>query len=660
MAWTLSLVPLLAAALVVGLRRAPRASAPIAVGGLIATIPLAVWAAAAKASATWGWGPRLGLQLAVVGFSRVMVVLVPTVATAVVVYAAATEKEGRTRLLAALAAFVGVMELLVTAADFLTLLIGWELVGALSWMLIGHGWRDPDNPRAAAQAFITTRVGDLGLYLAAGTTFAATGSFSFSALPGASGVRLDVIAAGVLLAAAAKSAQVPFSPWLMSAMAGPTPVSALLHSSTMVAAGAYLLIRLAPALQAAGWFGPAVGALGLATAVAGGAIAALQTHGKRILAGSTSAQYGLMLAAVGAGSTAAAGAQLVTHAFFKSLLFLSAGIAMHAVGTGDVRRMRLGSVLPVASTLAAFGALALAAVPPLGGAWSKEEIVAAVAGSLNDLPALTVFVAAFLSAVYASRFWLLTWGPGSPVEVMVGNPVPQLVRARPRRELDHRPTTAELGSLAFLAAGTLALGLLWLPGGGRLVETVTSGELPKGAAVVVHRFHEQLISLGLIAAAFGLVALLWRRARLPTFGLSPGVQAWMADWLGIPVAARLVVVDPVLRLSRVLARFDDRVIDAGVRGAAAIASFLSRILGWRGELTIDGVVRAVAGATMRAAAGSRVSDERVVDGAVEGLAQEIGVAGHSSRKLQTGLSHHYFVIVAVGSAVVVAVLALIR
>src|SRR5690606_3093805 len=190
----------------------------------------------------------------------------------------------------------------------------------------------------------------------AGMTFAATGRLGYDDLAAVDGARQDALAAGLLLAVAAKSAQLPFSPWLFSAMAGPTPVSALLHSATLVSAGAYLLIRVAPALEAVGWFLPAIAGIGMATALAGGAIAVLQSQAKRALAASTSAQHGLMFVAIGAGSTAAAGAQLVTHAAFKSLLFLGAGVAIHTAGNGDLGGMGLGRVLPRIARLSLVGA----------------------------------------------------------------------------------------------------------------------------------------------------------------------------------------------------------------------------------------------------------------------------------------------------------------
>lgn len=641
----LPLLPALAAAGIVVLRNCPRALGPLAVGSLAATLALGLWAAATEPTVAFRWSPLIELRLAVEGFGRVMVVLVPLVATPIVAYAAATEKEGRARLLALMVAFVAMMLVLVAAADFLSLLIAWELVGALSWALIGHGWRDPANPRLAARAFLTTRLGDLGLYLAAGTAFAAAGSFDFGAIGAAGSPARDIIAAGVLLAAAAKSAQVPFSPWLFAAMAGPTPVSALLHSATLVASGAYLLIRLAPALEPVGWFLPAVALVGIVTAISGGVVATVQTHAKRALAASTSAQYGLMFVAIGSGFPAAAGAQLVAHAAFKSLLFLGAGVAIHASGTPRLGGLHLGRALPAAAGLSAVGALGLAAVPPLGAAWSKEEVLAA-ASTASGLLGAAVLAAGFLSALYATRYQLLAFGlrdgpdPDGP-----GPDGPQSVRS---------PGRVETWSMAALASVTVALSVLWLPGAARLVEDLADGPLAEGT------IWQTALALGLLGVAVALVLRLQGRGLLVTLGLAPSTQARAGDWLGLPSVTSILVVGPVTSLSRLLRAFDDRVIDAGVRRAAWLAGLVSRLFSRRFEFAIDGVVRLVAGLTVSTAAGSRLADDSGVDAAVEAAGRGVGIAGHQSRRLQSGLSHQYFVILAAGLALMAAVLSVYR
>ena len=635
MLWMLPLAPLAVAALAQALGRSRRAVGAASVGIIVVVlIAASVFVAGDTGASGFRWGDRFTLTVELEGFGRVMAILVPAVAAPIVAYAVATESEGRTRLIGVMVAFVGAMELLVVAADFLTLLIAWELVGAFSWVLIGHTWREAGSVRSAAHAFITTRFGDLGLYLAAGIAFAATGSLSFASLDRAGDTSLAVVAGGVLLAAAAKSAQVPFSPWLFSAMAGPTPVSALLHSATMVAAGAYILVRLAPSFESVSWFGSAVVTVGVTTALAGGVVAATQSHIKRALAGSTSAQYGLMFVAAGAGSTAAAGAHLVTHAAFKSLLFLAAGVAVQATGSNEMRDMQLGDRLRNVAILAAVGTLALAAVPPLGGAWTKEEVLASAVHD-SALVGIAVFVAGWLSALYAGRWQLLVYGPRPP-----GGD-----------NSHYRSGRTEMASLSVLAAASVVLGLLWLPGAEGAVEDAAGGSL------VGSQLWEFGMTLLLILLAAAVVAALHRSARLPTLGLPGSWVTFAANWWGLPIVAKALVVDPVLALSRFLARVDDVVIDAGVRAAAAAAGFFSRVLAWRGEFTIDGLVRAVAASTFLAARGSRSTDERGIDGAVEGLASAIGIAGRKSRSFQTGLSHNYYVVVAVGLAVLAGVLA---
>lgn len=630
----LVLVPLAGAgAVLAARRRSPGTVAALALAPTAAALVLGTAAAAVQPTTTWRWGGQLEVGLAVEGLARVMVVLVPAVALPVLAYAAGNRRDdpGLPRLLALLVAFVGAMLALVAAADLLTLLVAWELVGACSWALIGHDWRDARNPPAALQAFLTTRVGDLGLFAAAGITVVAAGSARYEALGALTGWQASAVGAGLLLAAAAKSAQLPFSPWLFSAMAGPTPVSALLHSATMVAAGAYLLARAVPELAGAGWLSSAVVGLGLATAVAGGIVATVQDDLKRVLAASTSAQYGLVLIAVGAGSVAAAGAHLVGHAALKALLFLAGGIAVDAAGGGRLGTMRLGRALPLPAVTFAVGALALAAVPPLGAAWSKEAVLAAAVHH-GAWAGTGVVVAGLLTAGYAGRLALLAYGPGRTTE-------------RP-----HPPPRSEKVAVIALAGATVMLGVAWLPGAGDLVEGLTGGRLFESTP------GELAVSVTTVAAGLIAVAVLDRRRRLLALGLPATVRAGAAAWLGLPALARRSVVDPTLALAQALAAADDRVIDAGVRTAARVAAGCSRALSWWGERGVDGVVRGTSATAVRLATASRRGDERGVDGAVEALARGTGTAGRHSRRLQTGLAHQYYVLVALGllAALVVA------
>lgn len=618
----------------------------IALASVVATLVVSVWVANTSATAEWPWwGPLLTPGLAVVGFSRVMVVLVPAIAFPVVTYAAASMRgdAGLPRLLALLTAFTGVMEMLVSAADLLTLLVAWELVGAISWALIAYEWTETWRVRSARAAFLTTRFGDLGLYVAAAALFAGTGSLAFAAIPMLGPASLSVVAAGILLAAAAKSAQLPFSPWLFSAMAGPTPASALLHSATMVAAGAYVLVRLEPALAAAPWFGPAVAWLGLTTALAGGIVATVQLDLKKALAASTSAQYGLMFVAIGAGAPAAAGVHLVTHAAFKALLFLGAGVVLHAAKTLDLavlRERRWGSLLPRAAALFAVGVLALAAVPPLGAAFSKDHVLAAAAVQGPWLAA-GVLAAGTLSALYAFRLQVLAYAIRRPESA--GN------RVAPEVTSVQRPSVVELGSIGALALVSLVLGLLWFPGGTRLAEAVVDGRLPAAQAWALPT------SLATIVIAVVITWRLHARGLFATFAIAESPRSRIADWFALPTLAQRGVAAPTLRLAHLLARVDDRVIDAGIRAAAHVGTLLSGVLAWWADRDVDAAVTGLARFTRWTAEVSGATDDRALDHAVEQMAREVGVAGAWTRRLQTGFTHQYYTTLALGTLVILVI-----
>lgn len=663
MVWLPILFPVLGAAGALLSRRRPALATGSTVAALVAALGAAAAAAATGAGATGSWGSALILGLAVEGPAAIMVVLVPLVAVPVVMFAGASHRQdpGLPRLLALLSVFVAAMELLVVAADFLTLLVGWELVGAFSWALIGHEWRDPDRPRSAGEAFVTTRAGDVGLFVAAGAAFAGTGSLRFADLAGADPRWLAVAAGGVVVAAAAKSAQVPFSPWLFSAMAGPTPVSALLHSATMVAAGAFLLARLQPAFSAVPWFSGIVVGIGLLTALAGGLVALAQTDLKKALAGSTSAQHGLMLVAIGAGYTAAGMGHLAAHALFKALLFLGAGFALHAAGTLDLNRLRLGSALPRVAALFGLGTAALAAVPPLGASFTKEAVLAAAveAGTWTGAGTLA---AGLLSALYAARLQLLAFGPG---------PAPALFS---------RPDRVELAAGGILAAGGVGLGILWLPAAAETLASVSGGDLAEAPPRLLGA------SLATVGLGIALAVAARRRGRLVDLGLPTRARLFVAGWWGLPSAARGVVVDPTLRASRHLDSVDRLGIEGLAGGLAAGVIALSRSLSRGAERTLDGAVRAVAGAVTVVSAATRRAAERTIDGIVEGtaaftlsgadvsgglddtaldgaveaVAGGIGYAGRESRRAQTGMSHHYYTILAAGSLVIFVVAAIWR
>lgn len=366
-----------------------------------------------------------------------------------------------------------------------------------------------------------------------------------------------------------------------------------------------------------------------------------------------------MFVAVGVGAAGAAAAHLVAHGLFKALLFLAVGVGLRATVTPDVRRWRLGRRVPVVAWSAAVGAAALAAVPPLGGAWTKGQIAAAALEAAPDIGRLTL-VAGLLSAAYAGRLHLLAFGRG---EAPAGT--------------GDRPPFAERATAVVLAAASVLLGALWLPPAWRFVESVT------GRPVVHEGLAEVALSAFLVAVGLGWAWLVTRDVDDPSGYLPPWFTRFAAGWFGIPAAAGRVVVGPTLALAAALARlddvvvdaparavggaarraatalpwFDDRVVDMGPVAVSRLARALSDALARVFERGVDGAVTALAAATQRVGDLSRVGDDRGVDGAVEGFARAVGASGRRSRALQSGLAHHYYVIAVIGLAMVVAVAA---
>lgn len=635
MLWLVTLVPAFGALVPVTFgrrwRRGTLAAAAAGVVGL--TLVLAGLAVAGQWTGALTWHGPLALTARLDRVSATLLVLVPAVALPVVVFAAWHEStRGIARLMTLLIAFVGAMELLVMADDFVTLIVGWELVGACSWGLICHEWHADEPPRDAAAAFITTRMGDLGLFVAAMVTFAGTGSFGFDALHGLPDAPMGIAAAGILVAAAAKSAQVPFAFWLFNAMSGPSSASALLHAATMVAAGAYLLIRLHPALEPVAWFSPAAVSIGLVTALAGGLVAILQPHAKKLLAASTSAHYGLMFTAIGAGYPAVGLVHLVMHAWFKAPLFLAAGVVTRARHTHLLALLAGERRLPILAALAAVATAALAGLPPLGAAWSKE-LVGAAAGHYGHWLTVGVLMAGAASAVYAARWQMQALGP----QEFTGTGTSH----------EHPWPLLAIGAASVV---TMLTSLLWLPPLHDAVGAWLGTSLPapppweRGAALCL--------------LAVGLYVGCWLALDRPHLGRRTR-SASAADWLGLPRLAGRCVADPVRRLAELAARFDDAVIDQPATGLAAIASAFGRGLGRADDQVLDRTVGMLARSGLRAATLGRSVAEAIVEGAVNGTARIVLAAGADTTRLESGLAHHYLSWVAVGAIAFVVIVLMV-
>jgi NADH-quinone oxidoreductase subunit L len=362
------------------------------------------------------------------GLTAVMLVVVTTVAFLVQVYSTGYMQgdPGYGRYFAHMCLFTTSMLGLVLADNLFQMFVFWELVGLCSYLLIGFWFHKPSAAAAAKKAFIVTRIGDLGLLAALLLVWTRAGTFDVTAIQewAASGeVKSTIVtlfALGLFAGAAGKSAQFPLHVWLPDAMEGPTPVSALIHAATMVAAGVYLVARFFPVFEASSDAANVVAWIGAITAILAASIALVQTDLKRVLAYSTVSQLGYMMLSLGALGYVAAIFHLFTHAFFKALLFLGSGSVNHATNTFDMRKMGgLRKHMPVTYWTFVIGSLSLAGIFPLAGFWSKDEILLDAWRHDRALWAIGATVA-FMTAFYMFRAIFLTfhgtYKGGEPVD----------------------------------------------------------------------------------------------------------------------------------------------------------------------------------------------------------------------------------------------------
>jgi NADH-quinone oxidoreductase subunit L len=391
---------------------------------------------------TWFTVGRLDAALAIRydHLAAVMALVVTLVAALVHLYSAAymRQEEGYGRYFCYLNLFVFAMLVIIVADNLLFLFLGWEGVGFCSYALIGHWFRDPANGTAARKAFLVTRIGDVAFLVAIGVLFAAFGTVNIARLNTHAAELSAAAAAGIgllfLLAAMGKSAQLPLSVWLPDAMAGPTPVSALIHAATMVTAGVYLLTRLLPLVSLSAPVMIVIASIGAVTALYAGFCALGQRDIKRVAAYSTVSQLGYMFLGIGAGDSSGAMFHLLTHAFFKSLLFLAAGCVILALdGEHDI--MRMGRSLRQRSTalfvLFTASIISLAGLPPTAGFFSKGQILAAAyaaAPKISFFPYMIGIIAAFFTSMYSFRLLFLCFtGRPTAGETPAGGDVPPLM-----------------------------------------------------------------------------------------------------------------------------------------------------------------------------------------------------------------------------------------
>jgi NADH-quinone oxidoreductase subunit L len=466
-------------------------------------------------STLWTWlsagDLRVGMEILVDPLSVFEMLVVSGVGFLILAYAVgymAGDTEER-RYHAYKALFVFSMLLLVQAGNLLLLLAGWGMVGLSSYLLINFWHHRRQAVEAGKKAFIMNALGDATFALALFILIQQTGALDFAtvfgraeeALGESSGLAV-LVALGLLGGAVAKSAQVPLHTWLPDAMEGPTPVSALIHAATMVTAGVYLIARASPLFELAPAVHDLAAILGAVTLLLAGLVALVQTDIKRVIAYSTMSQIGYMFLGAGLGAYAAGMFHLLTHAFFKALLFLAAGIVIHALaGEQDIRRMRgLGRELPFTYRLFLIGALALAAMPPFAGFFSKDAILASAAnaGGLGWLLWGAGAVGAFLTALYTFRM----------VFVVFRGEMSAFAREHLHRERFEGPLSMVWPVVA-LAALAVVGGFLQVPGLWHAVDewlhpVAESIEEASGATAVLSGLAAFVLSAGGIFVAWRL------------------------------------------------------------------------------------------------------------------------------------------------------------
>jgi NADH-quinone oxidoreductase subunit L len=501
--------------------------------------------------------------------SSVFTLLVTGVGTLVHVYSIGYMEHDpeRRRFFAYLNLFLASMLLLVLGSNFVVLYVGWELVGVSSYLLIGFWSYKPSAATAAKKAFITNRVGDVGLSVAVVLIFATFGSVAFSTVFARAGELSSGTATAIclllLLGACAKSAQFPLHVWLPDAMEGPTPASALIHAATMVTAGVYLIARAHPLFEQSQVALDLVTVVGILTVLIGGVIACAQDDIKKVLAYSTISQIGYMFVGVGLGPGAYAIGifHLLTHGFFKALMFMGAGSVMHGLhDETDMRRMGgLRKAMPLTYLTFLFGWLAIIGVPPFAGFWSKDQILETAFVKGDYLLWGLGLLGAGITAFYMTRLMCMTfWGP-SRVDKDVH---------------PHESPSVMTTPLAILAAASLL--------GGAALNLNREGSLTKWLEPVfghVESPHSSvapwvltLITIVVVAAGALTAKALYLDRPVPLTApeaVMPPTR-WARKKLYFDTVYESVLMRPGQYLARALVFFDGRGIDGAVNGAAAL------------------------------------------------------------------------------------------
>jgi NADH-quinone oxidoreductase subunit L len=573
----------------------------------------------------WIFGGDLTINLAylVDPLTCVMLLVVTGVGFLIHVYSVGYMhgEAGFTRFFTYMNLFMVSMLLLVMGNNYAVLFIGWEGVGLCSYLLIGYYYDKVSAAKAATKAFVVNRIGDAGFLLAIFLVFVnfKTLDYSkvFAQISQLSPEMATAIALCLLVGAVGKSAQLPLYTWLPDAMEGPTPVSALIHAATMVTAGVYMIVRNHAIFDLSPIAMGIVGLIGGSTALFAATIGLVQTDIKRVLAYSTVSQLGYMFLGCGIGAYTAAIFHLMTHAFFKALLFLSAGSVIHALsGEQDIRKMGgLASKIPWTHKLFLIGTIAIAGIPPLAGFWSKDEIMAHAFTHDRYLLYGMAAIGALLTSFYMFRLTYLTFYGRSRMD-------------HHTEEHVHESPMVMIGPLA-------ALGILSLLGGA-LGFPPEQGWLHRFLAPVAGLGGDHEASAGLVLTlmmgATGIALVGWGLAHY-LYSIRPGTaDRWAEKFSG--------AYTTLLNKYYVDELFDFLFVEPTKR--------LGEFLDWFDRTIVDGIVRGVAHMADWGSSGSTWVEKHIIYAGLNIIGYGNHLAAREGRKMQSGMVHHYAAIIVAG------------
>jgi NADH-quinone oxidoreductase subunit L len=630
-AWAIPLVPLAAFGILLACgRRIPKLSAfGLSVAAVSFVFAGSLWSLAAtmagarfEASAHWLTVGSIPIDLGVRidPLTAIMLVVVSTVSLLVQIYSLSyMGDEDRFRwYYAAISLFTAAMLGVVMADNWLLMYMCWECMGLASYLLIGFWFEEPVAARAASKAFLVTRIGDVGFGLALVTMWTQTHTFGFDAVfkmvaSGAwAGPTLVVASLLLFMGAMGKSAQFPLHVWLPDAMAGPTPGSALIHAATMVAAGVYLVARSYPLYTHAPVTLHVIAAIGVITAAMAALIAVVMDDIKKVLAYSTISQLGFMMIALGMGNWVAAIFHLMTHAFFKALLFLAAGSVIHATHTQDMHEMGgLWKKMPWTCTTWVLGALSLAGIPPLAGFWSKDEILLSIFKTGNWTYLVIAVLTAGLTAFYMGRATFLTF----------------FSKPKNQHVYDHAHESPPAMTVPLVVLATLAVvaGFVGSPLGGYAFGHF----LGEGGG-------EFNLALASAAVAVALVAIAYAYSLYITETFRP--DWYMDSWLARVILVQKFRIDEIYEL-----------------GILAPVLAISKAFGSLDSAVVDGVVRASGWVGLGVSKVLAVFDRSGVDGAVDGIGASVTGVGAQVRRILTGNVQLYLMMFVISIVVLVVV-----